>query len=345
MDGMVVGDHIPRLVDVAEVAGVSLATASRVLANRGDFTIATRGRVLRAAADLGYERSSTARGRPTAVDPKAIEFVCGLFGDYWADEATTGARHAALTGGSDLVMTMERNRVEDDWPVRVTTRRSSGVVLAIITPTVAQVDAMKNLNIPIVLLEPPAEPPEGISSVSAAVWQGGYDAGAHLLECGYERFALVRAEPRLRFGRARDDGFRAALAELAGITDIELLQGEWGGGGLADSAPRDLFERKGRLGVFAYNDALALAFCSLAARAGIRIPEEVGVVGVDGDLRGAAADPALTTVKQPLREMAMRAVELIFEQREHPVADAAREVLPTTLIVRGTTAPGKQKSH
>jgi DNA-binding LacI/PurR family transcriptional regulator len=326
-----------RLVDVARSAEVSLATASRVLSNRGEFSVETRTRVLRAAAELSYERSSTSRGRPTSVDPRAIEFVCGLFGDYWADETTTGARHAALSGGSDLVMTMERNRVEDDWPVRVSTRRSSGVVLAIITPTVAQMDAMRNLNIPIVLLEPPAEPPDGISSVSAAAWQGGYDAGAHLVERGYERFAIVRAEPRLRFGRARDDGFRAAIAELASTPEVDVLQGDWSGGGIAERAARELFERPGRLGVFAYNDALALAVCALAGRLDVRVPQDLGVVGVDGDLRGAAAHPSLTTVTQPLRRMAMRAVELIFQQREHPALEPAREVLPTELTVRGST--------
>lgn len=327
----------PRLQDVARAAGVSLSTASRVLANRGDLSLATRTAVLRAAADLGYERSATRVGRPAVTDTRAIEFVCGLFGDYWADETTAGARHAALSAGLDLVMTMERNRREDDWPVRIATRRSSGAVLAIITPTALQMTEMRNLHIPLALLEPPSDPPEGVSSVTADSWQSGFDAATHLVECGYQRFAILRGEPRLRFGRAREDGFRARLRALTGIEEVETAGGDWNGSGLTESLPDDLFSDPARLGVFAYNDALAISFCRIAQRAGVRIPKDVGVIGVDGDSRGAAHSPALTTIRQPLREMSGRAVELVMQQREHPMAPAVNETLPTQLIARHTT--------
>jgi LacI family transcriptional regulator len=327
----------PTLHDVATAAGVSITTASRVLANRGDFSLDTRARVLQAATEIGYERTRTRRGRPAVVDARAIEFVCGLFGDYWADETTAGARHAALRSGVDLVMTMERNRPEDDWPVRVSTRRSSGVVLAIITPTSAQIDRLRSINMPLALLEPPSEPPAGVSSVSADIWQGGYDAAVHLVERGYERFALVRGEPRLRFGRARDEGFRAGLRERAGVEELVTADGDWNGTISRNAIPDSLFADPRRLGVFAYNDALALSFAHAAKSAGARIPTDVGIVGVDGDIRGAASEPSLTTVRQPLREMAMRAVEIVLAHREHPLMEPVQEVLPTELLLRGST--------
>ena len=271
------------------------------------------------------------------TDTRAIEFVCGLFGDFWSDETTAGARHAALSVGLDLVMTMERNRPEEDWPVRLATRRSSGAVLAIITPTARQVTEMRNLNIPLALLEPPSDPPDNVSSVVADIWQGGYDAATHLVACGYERFAILRGEPRLRFGRAREDGFRAGLRDGTGIEDVAISSGDWNGSGLTEALPADLFSDPRRLGVFAYNDALAISFLRIAEGAGVKIPKDVGIVGVDGDSRGAAHVPPLTTIRQPLREMSARAVELIMEQREHPMTGPLHVVLPTELVVRRTT--------
>src|SRR6187549_2847435 len=111
------------LSDVAVAAGVSVATASRALSGRGDLARTTRERVVAAAHQLGYERGTEARGRPTTLDPRLIEFVLGSFDDAWTDEMTTGAREAAFRLGFDLVLTLERPDPTDDWPTRVATRR------------------------------------------------------------------------------------------------------------------------------------------------------------------------------------------------------------------------------
>ncbi|QYF73117.1 LacI family DNA-binding transcriptional regulator [Cryobacterium sp. PAMC25264] len=115
------------LGDVAGRAGVSITTASRALAGRGDLGRATRERVLAAAVALGYDRRTSARGRPSTHDPRLIELVLGSFGnDAWTDEVTAGARRSAFEHGYDLVLTLERDNPADDWPARVATRRPSG---------------------------------------------------------------------------------------------------------------------------------------------------------------------------------------------------------------------------
>ena len=110
------------LRDVAEAAGVSIASASRALAGRGDLSRETRARVVAAAEALGYERAGGGRGRPTTLDPRLIEFVLGSFDDAWTDAMTRGAREAAFAAGFDLVLTLERPDPSDDWPTRVATR-------------------------------------------------------------------------------------------------------------------------------------------------------------------------------------------------------------------------------
>jgi len=131
-------DEPATLRNVAEAAGVSIASASRALAGRGDLSRDTRARVMSAAERLGYERAGAARGRPTTLDARLIEFVLGSFDDAWTDAMTTGAREAAFAAGFDLVLTLERPDPSDDWPTRVATRRPSGVIIGIITPTVRQ---------------------------------------------------------------------------------------------------------------------------------------------------------------------------------------------------------------
>lgn len=323
--------------DVAREAGVSVATASRALSGRGDLSRATRERVVEAAARVGYDRAAISRGRPTTLDPRLIEFVLGSFDDAWTDAMTTGAREAAFRLGFDLVLTLERDEPTDDWPTRVATRRPSGVVIGIIRPTASQLDELRGLRIPIVLLEPRSDPEGALASVGTTDWQGGYDAGAHLAEAGYERFIIVTGEPRYRFGRAREEGFRQALADRAPGAPIARVASEWTDAPLTEAMLRALSENRSTVGVFACNDEMAFAAYRAAAQLHRNIPDDIGVIGFNDEPRAARVNPPLTSVRQPLRAMAARAVELVAELRRHEDDAHERIELPSELIVRAST--------
>jgi len=314
------------LSDVAREAGVSVTTASRALSGRGDLAASTRARVLRAADRHNYARAGETRGRPTTVDPRMIELVTGGFHHMWTDEVIVGAQRAASSIGCDLVLTAERDDPADDWPARIATRRSSGVVLAIIVPTRSQLATLRQLNIPVVLLDPRSEPHADLVSVGTTDFQGGADAAAHLLECGYERFALLRSAPPYRFGRERENGFRSVLREH-GITEVTVL-----------GSPDDVVTLRAaeRVGLFVVMDDLAVMALEAAAAAGIAVPEQLGVVGFDNIGSALASD--LTTIEQPVRRMAARAVELVHELRDSPLSPGGRFELPTRLVARGTTS-------
>ncbi|HEV7950845.1 MAG TPA: substrate-binding domain-containing protein [Glaciihabitans sp.] len=326
------------LQDVAEAAGVSISTASRALAGRGDLTLRTRERVLEASAAVNYNRRSSARGRPTTVDSRSIELVLGSYDDAWTNEVTAGARRSAFQHGFDLMLTFERDDPHDDWPARVATRRPSGVILGLIRPTTRQLTELRGLNIPLVLLDPRSDPHGQLASVGTTDWQGGYDAGTHLLGTGAQRFVVITGTPRYRFGKARDEGFRHAITEHAPHAEVTRIDSQWSGGDVTARIAELFTADTSPLGVFACNDDMALSAYTAAARLNLRVPRDIRVIGFDDDPRAAAASPPLTTVRQPLSEMAARAVELIQELRARTDNQFDRIELPTQLVIRGSTA-------
>lgn len=331
------GTDAVTLKAVAERAEVSIATASRALTGRGELTARTRERVLTAAKELNYSRSLVPRGRPTTLDPRLIEVVLGSFDDAWTDAITTGAREAAFRMGFDLVLTLERSDPTEDWPKRVATRRPSGVILGIIRPTATQLDQLRGLRIPVVLLDPRSDPDGTVASVGTTDWHGGHAAGELLARGGSERFVIVTGEPRYRFGRAREEGFRAAISELLPEASVERVNSHWTDAVVTEPLLRALSREKTPVGVFATNDEMALSVYRAAAQLRRRIPEDISVVGFNDEPRAAAAHPSLTSVRQPLRAMAARAVEIVAALRNRDDELFERSELPCELIVRSST--------
>ncbi|QIG39557.1 LacI family transcriptional regulator [Microbacterium sp. 4R-513] len=331
-------DRRASLVDVAQAAGVSASTASRVLSRRGDYSPATRRAVLDAAARLGYDRDTTARGRRAQTDQRLVELVLGGLGGPWSHQVIVGAHERAFALGYDLVLTKERDDPLDDWPGRIAARRSSGVVFAIITPTRRQLDLIADFAVPSVVLDPRADTEPGVVTVGATNRQGGRDAAHHLVAQGYERFVFATSALRYRFGRAREQGFREELARLAPGAEVEVIDADWIGGVSRAGIDRLVaLSADARLGVFAVNDAVAHTVVSAVLRSGRRVPDDIGVMGFDDDPRPPGGMP-LTTVRQPIHEMAALAVDLVDRLgRGEPLADRQVE-LPTELVVRRSTS-------
>lgn len=322
---------------VAAAAGVSVATASRALTGRGELEQRTREHVIAVATALGYDRSTTPRGRPSHSESRTVELVLGTFDGEWTDEVVAGARRSAFQLGYDLVLTLEREDPADDWPKRVATRRPSGVILGVIRPTSRQLRELGALRIPLVLLDPRSDPDGEIASVGTTDFQGGYDAGAHLVATGVRRFAVLGGLPPFRFGRAREAGFRRAVADLAGDAAVHRIGVTWGGADVSPPIRRLTRDDRSPLGVFACTDDMALAVYRAARDLALSIPRDLGVVGFNDEPRAARAEPPLTTVRQPLGEMAGRAVELVHELQAGRVDRFERVELPTRLVVRAST--------
>lgn len=328
------------LSDVAARAGVSISTASRALRGRGEMDAGTRARILAAAAELGYSAAQQQRGRPRQGTARMIDLVLGHFHDPYTDEVTAGARTAASRLGYDLVLTEERKDPHDDWPQRIRSRGSAGVVIGLILPSASQWEALRSANIPVVLLEPPSEAPLPVPSVRTTDWAGGAEAAEHLAERGAQRFLVIGGAPSYRYGRARVDGFRAALSRVAPSAPCVVTTAGWGAWearkACAAALPR--LGGSGPIGVFACSDEMAAGAYRAIADAGLAVPRDVLVVGFD-DVRGARwLHPSLTTIRQPIREMAAAAVQLLAQAIAGAPTDASRVELPTQLVPRGSTA-------
>ncbi|MDQ0615005.1 LacI family transcriptional regulator [Microbacterium sp. W4I4] len=335
------------LARVAEEAGVSVSTASRALRGRGDMSADTRTRALHAAEALGYTFAGESRGRPRDRTAGVIDLVFGNFHDPYTDEVVAGARTTAAALRYDLVLTTDRPDPEDDWPHRIRTRGTAGVIVGLKMPTAAQAALLREAGIPLVLLDPPSEAPASLPSIRTTDRAGGVAAAEHLLARGAQRFILIGGTPSYRFGRARVDGFTSTVHSRAPKTRIVRVDADWGASGAAAACARALRELDGQgpIGLFACNDEMAVGAYRAIADAGLAVPRDVLVVGFD-DVRGARwLHPPLTTIRQPLREMGAAAVRTLVRGIEGREPAAETIELPTALVVRGSTTHAPASSH
>jgi LacI family transcriptional regulator len=326
------------LTEVAARAGVSVTTASRALRERGEMASDTRSRVIRAATELGYRRAGQGRGRPRRGTSLLFDLVLRHFHGPYADEITAGARTTASELGYDLVLTEERDDPADDWPERIRSRGSAGVILGVIVPTSGQIASMRRAGIPLVLMDPPSEASTPLPSLQTTDGDGAAAAAHHLVECGARRFIVIGGTPSYRFGRARVDGFLRTLAEIAPGAPHVRVNADWSAWGARRACARALAELPGSgpIGLFACTDEMAAGAYRAIADSGRAIPRDVLVVGFD-DVRGSRwLHPSLTTIRQPIREMASEAVRILARAAAGEVSAEAL-VMPTELVERGST--------
>lgn len=315
---------------IAESAGVSAPTVSKVLNGRSGVSPDTRARVEALLTRHGY-RKPPRRG-------KLLELVFDDLEHHWGVEIIRGVERVAREHRVGVVLTEfgpQRNAIRY-WIDDAVARRPACVV------TVAQLsDAqraeLRARGIPFVVFDPTDELPDGVPFVGATNWAGGRAATRHLIGLGHRRIALIAGPENVLCCRARHDGYRSAL-EAAGLPTLVTRAGLTREDGLA--AARGLIAGGDRpTAVFASNDLQALGVCQAAREAGLRIPADLSVVGFDDLPIAALTDPPLTTVRQPLAEMAVAATELALALgRGEPTLQLGLE-LATTLTVRESTAP------
>ena len=325
-----------RIVDIAAAAGFSPSAVSRVLIGKGEVSEATRRRILAVANELGYERDSDRRGRPRPAG-QVINLTLAYIDTAWAAEAIAGAWTAADALGFDILLTSEHDSPDRDWVQRAQFRGVVGAIVGLIRPTSEERDRLARAGIPIVMLDPRADGPEGIASIGTSDRQGGFDAGTHLVAAGATRFVGVVGTPQYRFGRARMEGFADAVSRALPGAPIEIVSTDWSVSAAADALVPVLRGSTERVGLFAVNDAMATGAYAAAAHVGLSVPDDVSVVGFDDEPTSRFLTPPLTTVELPLREAAAAAVRLIVAASKGTPIPGKRIEIPSRLIVRGST--------
>ncbi|MGC5165400.1 LacI family DNA-binding transcriptional regulator [Luteimicrobium sp. DT211] len=329
------------LADVAAAAGTTVPTASKVLRGRSDVSAATRTRVMRAVEDLGYR--GRARRTPAVSDggPQLVDLVLSGVDGTWANRALSGVERAAAAAGLDVVVSVA-HQPDDAWLARLLARGSRGAVVALVDTTSEQLAALAAARVPIVLLDPVTQPPRTVASVGATNWTGGRTAAEHLLALGHRRLAVLAGRRRHLYSQARVDGFRSALAEAdVALPEAAVVHGDWTRTGAAALAADLLAGPDRPTAVFACSDTMALGVYDAAASAGLKVPDDVAVVGFDDLPEAEWVVPGLTSVRQPIAQMGEAALRMLLRISDSSLvagADAPREELATTLVVRGSTS-------
>lgn len=322
---------VTTLADIARTAGVSTPTVSKVLNGRADVAPATRERIEEVLREYGYNRR-----RATTPAP-LLDLVFRELPNAWALEMIAGAEQVAHAEGLSLVLSKSAGR--ESWLDGILARRPAGALLVISDLTLAEREQLAARDIPFVVIDPAGELEPDVPAVGATNWQGGLDATRHLLDLGHRRIGMVAGPDRMLCSRARVNGYRAAL-ESAGVPlDPALVRvGEFSHAAGYAEGRKLLRARRRPTAIVAGDDLQALGVYEAARELGLRIPDDLSVVGFDDLELAQWVGPPLTTVHQPLAEMAAAAARIVVDLARGRQPTATRIQLATRLVERGSTA-------
>jgi len=321
------------LSTVADAAGVSLATVSKVVNNRHDVSPVTRARVRRLLEQENYVPVS---GRPR-VGPRLVHLVFPCLDSPWAIEIIRGVTDSEL---DVVVSSMPDAASPERWAEHLAAAGPGGAILVMSELTGPQRQAFTRAHVPCVLIDPVDLPGPDVPSVGATNWAGGVAATRHLLEQGHRRIGVIGGPRHLLCSRARIDGYRAALEEAGLLVDPTLIRhGDFRHFG-GYSRARELLALPDRpTAIFAGSDEQAFGVVEAARVCGLAVPGDLSVVGFDDLPMSRWAAPPLTTVRQPLAQMGCAAAQMLQSLLEGRALSRVRVELSTTLIVRSSTAP------
>lgn len=329
----------PTVYDVAEHANVSIATVSRVYRNPDSVRAQTRDRVLAAARELGYVPSGNARGlasRTTGVlglcfpdyaDPEIDEIDEIDEQTLYADEITRGMERAARRNGYALLIAASLADGPQSLVASVAGRVDGFAVLA---RTIATEDLeLMARRLPVVMVAGPREI-DHLDHVEVANQDGERELTTHLIvDHGLRHLAFVSGAEDSPDAAARFRGFQEALdkARLP-VPPEPAVRGDFTQAG-GRTATRRLLDR-GPLpqGLVFANDQMAIGAYDVLERRGLRVPEDIAVVGFDGIPLGRVVRPSLTTVTQPMRRLGETAVDLLVDRLADPARDPRSVLLP-----------------
>jgi len=331
------------ITTIAREAGVSVSTVSKVLNGRADVADGTRTRV-----EELLEKHSYPRARRRGSDPAGlIDLVFDELDSPWAVEIIRGAEEVAHAAGVGTVVSAIHAAVEPSrseparqWLDNVERRRSEGVILVLEELTPEQRTRLEALNVPYVLIDPRGEPDPEVPSIGAANWAGGLAATQHLIDLGHRRIGLIGGPAGVLCSRARLDGYRGALDTAGLALDPALIL-------YGDFHHESGYIQGGRLlelpdpptAIFAASDQMAYGACEAARERGLRIPQDLSIVGFDDLSVSRWFSPPLTTVRQPLAEMGTLAARMLFRLSRGETLETTRVELATQLVKRESTAP------
>ncbi|MEE1927560.1 LacI family DNA-binding transcriptional regulator [Streptomyces sp. TRM 70351] len=342
------GRRVPTLEDVAREAGVSRATVSRVINGVRNVDAAIQDVVRQAVERTGYTPNRAARalvtrraetialvvsGAGDAAESEQNAFAGRVLADPFFGRVVSGVVGFLRPRSMYPVLMFAESDVARKQVLTYLRQGSADGALVVSTEAGDPLPGMlAEAGLPCVLFARPALPAP-VSHVDLAHRDGARLAAGHLLARGCRRIATVTGPLEVPAGRERLEGFRAALAEH-GLTRVPVVEGGFTFDSGAAAAVRLLAEHPDVDGLFVANDLMAQGACQVLREQGRRVPQDVAVVGFDDSSAALACRPPLTTVRQPVEEMAATMARLLQEHIEGTRTEPASVVFAPELVVR-----------
>ena len=334
--------HSSRLTirEVADLAGVSTATVSRVINGRAEVSETARTAVMRVVREHGYSTNRTARalsGGRTGL----VGVMSPIVHHSYFSVILDGAGEALYEHDMRMVLCPTHHEHEREVTLleRLMHGTTDGAILILPEESGEELSALHEHGYRFVIIDPHKSLDERVPTVSASHTSGASEAVEHLLSLGHRRIAAVTGPRGWIATEERLRGYRAALAAVGVMPDQRLeVESDFSdrGGFQATEALLELPDPP--TAIFAFNDMLAIGAMQAARARGIRIPEDLSVIGFDDTFEASIVTPTLTTVRQPLAEMGRMAVALLVRLLQNQRIEALHVELATKLVVRESTA-------
>ena len=336
---------MPTIREVADRAGVSISTVSRVVNQTVPVDPVTEERVREAIATLGYRPNLLARSFRRRVTHTIGLLVPDNSNPFFAEVARVIEDAGFAEGYNVILCNSDLSEAKESSYLDVLlAKRVDGLILIStgLVPHASGIDVMDHIfeaGVPCVVVDRDlGELP--VDQVLVDNHRGGYLAGQYLIGLGHRRFACVAGPSDVTPSAGRIAGFLRALAEagVALVPDALMRANGRHDGGV--SATEELLRRGVDFtAVFAFNDLMAIGVIGTLQRAGHRVPGDVSVIGFDDIPQAAALFPAVTTVAQPIAVMGRHSVRLLLDRIARRDAPCQRVVLSTTLVERESCGP------
>ncbi len=323
------------IVDVAAESGVSFGTVSRVINNDKHVRKETRERVLQTMQRLGFVANKQARslagGRSNSIGVLVPDLGTGYIG-----EIIRGIDAELSLSGIDLILytTHRTASKEANYVANLATGMVDGLLLVLPRSPADFIHDLTQRNFPFVLIDH-----QGIGkdcpAVGATNWQGGFTATEYLIKLGHQRIGFITGWMDLGCALDRLEGYRSALRTYHIPDQPDLIyEGTFfqPDGFAGASKMLDLPEPP--TAIFASNDVMAMGVMDAVRERGLRVPEDVSVIGFDDIPQASLIRPTLTTINQPLEKMGRVAAQMLLDLLHQPEKKAERIELPTQLVVR-----------
>jgi len=325
--------------DIAAETGVSIATVSRVLNGHAHVSAQTRELVAGAVERLGRAGPSPRRGRATVGG--AVFVRCPyVLTDYFGIIVSAVAETLDLHGRQVILNAGEATQRSSVLPALPDRPGISGAIMVLPPESTADLERLRGRAFAFVVVDPRTPLPRDVAAVSAAHFAGARRMTTHLIELGHRRIGVIGGPRPWLASDARLAGHTAALAEVGVLPAPELLRSTEPTTEHGYRAATELLDRpEPPTALVGFCDKSAVGALRAAAERGLRVPEDLSITGYDDIDVSRATAPALTTVRQPLREMGAMAVSLLMRLIDRHPVEALHVELATEIVVRGSTGP------